>query len=300
LFGTGAHLEAAARFGGTTEAYASLAGLEVAAFPLEYDLLLAHVDSWNSYQLFHENSWRFKFDSKYAWLGREKPWLFVSSLEYLTMHSDIPGITATGQIDRLPRVALGWAYDARNRRHLPDSGFYLEALVRQTGGPLGGSVSNREFLLDGRWYLPYAHRHGLAINGLYRFREGTIPTYDVFRAGGANSLRGFQRGSHIGVSEAILFVEERWSILEHRSFKVWRWGIPISLQGIVGIEFLRSWNHEALAEAQGPAAIYVGIHLLTAGLDRLRFEGGTSLSRLAPNADIGFFDKADAQRFRTR
>jgi Omp85 superfamily domain len=300
LFGTGAHLEAAARFGGTTEAYASIAGSEVAAFPLEYDLLMAHVDSWNTYQLFHENSWRFKLDTKVPVAGEDDPWLAVTSVEYFTMQSDRVGITSTGQTDHLPRLALGWAYDGRNRRHLPDSGLYVEALVRQTGGPLGGSVSNREYLLDGRWYWPFARKHGLAVNGLYRFREGNVPPYDAFRAGGANSLRGFEKGTRIGRSEALFSIEERWSVVEHRSFQVWRWGIPISLQAIAGIEFLRSWNHDALAEADGPVALYVGLHLLTAGLDRLRFEGGSGLSRFAPNADIGFFDKADAQRFRTR
>ncbi len=308
LFGTGAHMEAAARFGGTTEAYASITGLEVGTLPLEYDALVSHVDSWNSYQGFHENSWRLKADFKHPFAGLSSPWLGVYGFEFFSLESDKSGITVSESGDRLPRLALGLAYDARNRKHLPDSGFYVEARLQQTGGTLNELASdffdaafeNREYLLDMRWYWPYAKRHVLAIFGLYRFREGLVPSYDLYRAGGANSLRGFDRGSRIGRSEAIATVEERFSLLKQRSLRVWKWGIPLSVQAIAGVEILRSWNHSDLMEGNGPASIYCGIHVLTAGLDRLRFEGGSAWDALAPNADIGFFDKADAQRFHTR
>jgi len=297
LLGTGAHLELASRFGGTTEIYGSLSGLEIGAFPLEYDFLVSHVDSWNSLQDFHENSWRLKWDMKRPLIAS---WLAVGAAEFMYLEADRPDLTLLSHGDALPRLGLGLAWDKRNRRKLPVRGYYAEARWGQTGGFLGGPADFQEILLDLRAYQPVGKKQIIAVNYLHRWRQGKMGSYDLFRAGGANSLRGYPHGAETGKSESILFIEDRLLLLPQRSLPVWNWAIPLAIEGVCGVEILRSWDHSAPFEAQGPEAIYVGVHILTGGLDRIRLEGGSNISRFSPNFDVGFFDKADAQRFRTR
>lgn len=321
LFGQAMHLELASRFGGTTEVYGSLSGIEIAAWPLEYDVLLSRIDSYNDPLAFHEESWRFKTDFKQPLFAvgsqglRQSPWLTIVGYEYFSLRSDQPGITLSGEAhetDRLQRVAVGLAYDARNRRRLPDRGWYVEARVQQSGqgstawsGSSGDAAGfSREYLLDMRGYWPVTRRQNLAISFLHRYREGDIPIYDLYRAGGANSLRGFAKDTRLDQSESICFFEDRLTFLPARTLKVWHWGIPLTLQAILGVEWLRSWGKRPFSDADDLVSLYVGVHVLTGGLDRVRVEGGSNITShhpgFAPHADIGFFDKADAQRFRTR
>ncbi len=298
LFGTGAHLELASRFGGTTEVYASLVGIEVGTWPLEYDVLLSHVDSWNHLQSFHENSWRFKVDAKKPLFSK---WKGVFTGEIMTLSADRPGVTLTGGSDELPRLGAGLAWDGRDRRHLPRLGVYAEARVAQTGGWLGGAADNTEFLTDLRAYLPLGARNNLVASWLNRWRIGEVGSYDLYRAGGANSLRGFSHGSGVGKSESIAFLEDRFTLMPHRSFALWNWAIPLGIEAVAGCEVLAEGGlvEKALSK-RTYLSTYLGIHLLTGGLDRIRLEGGSNISSWGPNFDTGFFDKADAQRFRTR
>lgn len=298
LFGTGAHMELASRFGGTTEIYGSLVGIEVGTWPLEYDVLLSHVDSWNHLQSFHENSWRFKVDAKQPLGGH---WKGVFTGEFMTLSADSPGVTLTGGSDELPRLGAGLAWDARDRRHLPRLGVYAEARVAQTGGWLGGAADNTEFLTDLRGYLPLGRRNVLVASWLNRWRIGEVGSYDLYRAGGANSLRGFPHGTGVGKSESIAFLEDRFTLMAHRSLPLWHWAIPLGLEAIAGGEILFDGGLGERGLSQRTyASIYLGLHLLTGGLDRIRLEGGSNISSWDPNFDTGFFDKADAQRFRTR
>lgn len=318
LFGTANHFELASRFGGTTEIYSSLSGLELGQWPVEYDVLLSHVDSYNDPLDFHEDSWRFKTDLKQPW--QSSHWLAVGGYEFMSLRSDKPGITVSDRantFDRLHRVALGLAYDQRNRRRLPNNGFYFEARVQQTGQSLSafwGGLGNyagasREYLLDIRKYWPITARQNLAFTLLQRYREGDIPRYDLYRAGGANSLRGFAHGATLSRNESVCFFEDRLTLFPRRTLKAWNWGIPLAMQGVMGVEWMRSWSHGTLFDADDLVSVYIGVHVLTGGLDRVRFEGGSNITThhtatqgpgFAPHADIGFFDKADAQRFRTR
>src|SRR5439155_126143 len=62
FLGQGIRAEFITRFGGTTEYQASMSSRRFYGLPLEYDLAFIRVDSYNHFELFHEDSWRGKLD----------------------------------------------------------------------------------------------------------------------------------------------------------------------------------------------------------------------------------------------
>ena len=124
--------------------------------------------------------------------------------------------------------------------------------------------------------------------------------YDLYHVGGVNTLRAFGNDAYQGKSEIILNLENRLDLIRRRTLKVWRWSAYYGLQGILGLETASLWDHEALIEGDFHSGAYVGLHLLVAGVDRIRFECGSKFTKFELLADIGIFDKPDIQRFRAR
>jgi hypothetical protein len=301
LLGTGAHLELASRFGGTQEAYLSLSGISIGPSWIEYDAALLRIDSWNAQDSFHESSWRSKADFLFP---LSENWKAISAGELFFIESDREGITLRSKLDYVPRLGVGLALDLRDKQRLPKAGVYAEARCTQSGGVLGGPAAFTEWLFDLRTYWPWHAGQVLAFHGLHRYRDGVfgdnVGGYDDFHAGGPNSLRGYPGDSRRGLSESIFFLENRSTLMAQKVLGFWSFAVPLSLEGVIGVETVHSWNHSAWAEADGPWSVYLGVHLLTGGVDRVRFEGGTGLSRVSPKVDIGLFDKSVAQRYRTR
>jgi outer membrane protein assembly factor BamA len=308
FLGQGIRAEFISRFGGTTEFQGSLSSNRLWDLPLEYDLAVLRVDSYNRFESFHEDSWRVKLDLAQG-LGASG-WaesahiLYEGELFYLRDGVGDSGVLLSEGGDLVPRLGTGFRWDGRNRRHNPTRGFFQELLVTQNGGFLGGQADYREWMSDTRAYLPWHSRNTLALGGLYRFRDGIMGTtfgrYDQFHAGGINTLRGYGNDAFRGKSELILNAENRMDWIRKRTLSLWRWSAYYGLQGILGWEAASLWDHNALLERDFHAGMYAGVHILVAGADRIRFEAGSKFAKFQVEFDVGILDKAEVQRFRAR
>jgi Omp85 superfamily domain len=271
-------------------------------------LAVLRVDSYNRFESFHEDSWRAKLDLAQGLGtsgGSESAYiLYAGELFYLRDGPGDSGVLLSGNGDLVPRLATGFKWDGRDRRHNPRRGFYQELRVTQNGGFLGGPADYREWLSDTRAYLPWHSRNTLALGGLYQFRDGilgsTFGRYDQFHAGGVNTLRGYGNDAFRGKSEWILNAENRMDWIRKRTLRLWRWSAFYGLQGILGWEGASLWDHNSLLERDFHAGMYAGVHILVAGADRIRFEAGSKFAKLKVEFDVGILDKADVQRFRAR
>lgn len=298
--------EAIARFGGTTEFQASISSPWLGGLPVEYDLAAIRVDSYNHIERFHEDSWRVKLELAHR-LGRKSQFLYNG--EFFRLRAEkvdtaVRKVTLDPEGDIIPRLGGGYLWDGRDRRHNPRRGLYQEFRVTQSGGFLGGDADYSEWLSDTRVYLPWSWRNVLFLGALYQYRTGetgqTFPIYDQFHAGGANTLRGFGNDAYRGRNECIATLENRVDLVRKRGFKLWNWGGYYGLLGVAGVEAASLWGHHALMEGGFHAGTYAGLHLVSAGIDKIRLELGSNTAKLDIQITLGILEKADVQRFRAR
>jgi outer membrane protein assembly factor BamA len=308
FLGLGIRAEFIARFGGTTEAQASLSSGRLGAIPLRYDLAAIRVASFNDFEEFHEDSWRIKLDAIHGMgeygLPEAAHLIYAGELFYLENTKDDSAVLLDGNGDYVPRLGGGVLWDSRDRRHLPRSGLYQEFRFTQNGGFLGGEADYREWLSDTRVYLPWLPRNLLVLGNLYQYRSGvigeTFGRYDRFHVGGINTLRGYGKNSFQGKSEMLSTVENRIDLVRKRTLRLWKWGAFYAVQGIVGLDGASLWNGNSLFGEAYHTSWFTGLDILVAGVDRIRFEVGSKTAKFELQADLGILDKADAQRFRAR
>jgi translocation and assembly module TamA len=91
------------------------------------------------------------------------------------------------------------AWDKRDNRLEPRSGFYMALGFQQGGGPLGGNFEYLRVLPEARGYLSFGEDHGLTLSARLRVgelypssgRDEDSAVVTRFYAGGAVSMRGF-------------------------------------------------------------------------------------------------------------
>ncbi|HLP40653.1 MAG TPA: BamA/TamA family outer membrane protein [Fibrobacteria bacterium] len=306
LLGRDIRLEIITRFGGTSEMLAAISSPWIGPLPWEYDLALIHIDSYNAFEDFHEDSWRGKLDLQRRIRGPLQL-LLNGEMFWIRDGEAVPGAptpTLSPGWDFVPRLGGGLLWDARDRRRNPGRGVYQEVRYTRNGGLLGGDAEYGEWLSDSRAYLPWLGRNVLFLGVLYQYRNGRLgesfPFYDRFHAGGINTLRGFKTDALAGKSEWIANLENRYDLIRMRTVKVGPWDFYYGLQGIIGFEAASLWDHDALLEEKAHAGVYLGMHLLVAGIDRIRIELGSNTAKFEFRTDIGILEKSDAQRFRAR
>jgi len=304
FLGQGTRSEFISRFGGTTEFQASMSSTRLGDLPLQYDLAVIRIASFNHFENFEENSWRAKLDLVHR-LGGFKNLLYAGEIFHLESTDSVSRtILLNSEGDFVPRLGGGLLWDSRDRRHDPRHGLYQELRLTQDGGWLGGPADFTEWLSDTRLYLPWLNTNVLQLASLYQYRTGTLGEtfgqYDEYHVGGLNTLRGFSHDAYRGKSEVILTSENRTDLIRKKVLKLWKWSAYYGLQGIVGLETASLWNHNALLENDFHTSGYLGLHLLIAGVDRIRLEAGSNFAKFQVEADLGILDKVDIQRFRSR
>ena len=304
FLGQGIRAEFITRFGGTTELQASLSSRRLANLPLEYDFAVLHVDSYNTFGGFHEDSWRTKLDLVHQ-LGHNFNMIYAGEIFQLkTDGQEKSQILLTPKGDWVPRLGGGMVWDSRDRRHDPRHGLFQEVRLTQNGGWLGGPTDFSEWLSDSRCYLSWIHGNILQLAGLYQYRTGeigqTFGQYDLFHVGGINTLRGFGHDAFKGKSEIIFTAENRMDWVKKRTVRLWKWSAYYGLQGVLGLESASLWDHQAIFERNFHSGAYAGVHLLIAGVDRIRLEAGSKFAKFVFQTDIGIFEKPEIQRFRSR
>ncbi len=300
FLGTAKKVHLLARFGGTTEYKAALAGRQLIGLPVEFEAAWVHVDSYNPFESFHENSHSFRVESIWP-LGPTRRYGFVQVAEGFWIQSDSSSVLLNRGGDWIPRLGFGFRWDARDRALQPRKGVYADFRLTQNGGTLGGPSDYREWQGDLRGYLPITARQGLASSTLYQFRGGgPLGAYDRFHVGGVNSLRGYTRNAFQGRNECLLNGEYEFDILQEKIQRAWRWSVNYGIQAVAGIDIVGLWDEENLMADRFHSGYYVGLHALVPGVDRLRAELGNQGFSLDAQFHFGMFEKPNSQHWRTR
>lgn len=109
----------------------------------------------------------------------------------------------------------GFIYDDRDYQLNPTSGFYYETSVSTTRkkDSRAKSVSGRKLDLKAEYYIALTNRSifALMLNAYNsRFNQGDVPFSDLFRVGGATSLRGYRENQFRGASVGWINIEYRF------------------------------------------------------------------------------------------
>jgi len=231
------------------------------------------------------------------------------SVSYLRVKSDVDGKTLSpDNVDVLPSIAGGIAYDSRDSQWIPHQGWFLETDLKQTGGFMGGDADYGTVDFDLRRYQPVRAPLTLVMGGLLSLQSGTVdvsvPEYMQYYMGGANSIRGYdaiELGHQLfGKNQAILTVELHQILLPIREVEIIKWAIPMGLETSLFADWGTAWSTEDELDGQRDrAGAGVGIGWLLPGVQVLRadFAWGESGS-FEFHFAAGF--KLDAQRARFR
>ncbi len=99
----------------------------------------------------------------------------------------------------------GYRFDSRNDPFDPSRGRRYGISVTWAGGPLGGDFSYFKPAASFTWYFPLGRSSNLAFNiegGLIRpYNGNTIPIFERYRIGGDRSIRGYQFGAIVPLTE---------------------------------------------------------------------------------------------------
>ncbi len=209
-------------------------------------------------------------------------------------------VSTSGDRDWVPQIGGGLLLDTRESRVNPHRGLYLEGLGNVYGGLLGGSTNYMELLIDGRSFLAFGEKHILHTSLLIQNRWGKVGSYDKYYGGGSNSLRGFVAGDFIGDGEILTTLEYRYEWIGNKTFSFFGIHGFIGLQWVLGVDGGYFWEKQNWTKGEEGWGGYTGFHVLLPGLDRLRIELGSQITKVKWEFAVGLFEKSSTQRWRIR
>jgi outer membrane protein assembly factor BamA len=248
--------------------------------PLDWNLDVTRVDSYDALRGFHEKSWGAWLDLRLPLGGAHSPWSVLLS----------GGAKQAKGFGLDPSLSGGLAFDTRDAPSDPRQGSYAEMRVTQNGA-----------LADLRKIVSFS-RNIFLWNAYANYRPGSIQRYDSLYQGGANSLRGYEPDSLVaGKSELLLNAEYRLDLLPRRIFSVGEFHIFWGLQAVLGADAAFLWSEGSPFEQKNYRnSVYGGLHLLVPALERIRVEAGYAPKRKGWVIAVGLFEKTTTQRWRAR
>lgn len=248
-------------------------------------------DSWDNLRKFQDASWLADLDLNWK-LSSRFAMLFTGAYRYLE-----------GGAGHLPEVGLGFIIDNRDAELDTRNGTYLEYMLTHVGAGVGDNHKGEnywEVLADVRGYKSVG-KFVTGATALFRYRPGTVATYDYYYHGGVNTFRGHEADSlSLGVHEALLTLEERFVLLERRAASILGINFFYGIQLVAGLDGSLLWDKGTPGWDNYEGAVYGGIHLIIPALDRVRLEVGYSPDRGEPVFHFGLFDKTISARWRSR
>lgn len=321
-FGTGIHQEFLNRF---TVAPVPLRAKEflsytyipdVFGFDATGELTVNYFKSYNALKEYKENSVYTVAGLNIRLPGQFSLILSFSSLnvkhdpgsEFFTADgSAIQMFYGDGGWDYVPSAGAGIILDTRERQMNPHRGFYTEARYTLYGEKLGGDSDYSEFITDFRGYIPAGLRHIFHVSLLGRYRPGTVPAYELYHAGGVNSLRTFMPDPDIcGQHEFLGTVEYRYELFTGRQVSLLDLNAWYGLQLVAGMDNAALWlPDETFTHGRYYYSFYAGVHLLVPALERVRLEFGFNTidprdMSIKFGINLGWYEKAYTQRRRVR
>ncbi len=113
----------------------------------------------------------------------------------------------TGTLNSIGFSAL---YDTRDDIFNPHVGTFANAAVNFAG--LGGTFNFTKYTIEGRYYIPLAENHTLAMRGWAGTVVGDAPITEFFFAGGPDTIRGYLQNEFFGTRFLMANVEYRFPL----------------------------------------------------------------------------------------
>lgn len=260
---------------------------------LGWALLASRFDSWDAL----DSGRRTGYEGRIEISRPVREWRILSAAGILDMETSRPEMSLDGDPDIVPSLYLGLARDTRDALQDAHSGLYAEAGTGLHGGLLGGEADHALLLADLRSWSSPLPRLTVHVAALGRLRPGVVPTWDEYRAGGSNTLRGHETGDLQGRDEALTMAELRWRLIERSPWSLF--GIPswYALQPVLGLDAAVLGTPDANQRA---VSAYGGLHLLLPAIDRLRLEVGRDLDGGPVRVSFGLYERSAVQRWRVR
>lgn len=259
--------------------------------PIGWNFEFLRTNSWDNLRKFQDASWLADLDLNVD-LNETISLLISGAYRYLE-----------GGAGHLPEFGLGFIVDKRDSELDSRKGYYLEYMLTHIGSGVGVNHKGEnywEVLWDARGYATVG-KFVTGATALFRYRPGTVASYDYYYHGGANTFRGHEADSlSLGVHEALLNLEERFVLLERRSASVFGINFFYGLQLVAGLDGSVLWDNGLPHWKNYEGAVYGGVHLIIPALDRVRLEVGYSPDRGEPVFYFGLFDKTISSRWRSR
>lgn len=255
--------------------------------PISWNFEFLRTDSWDDLRGFYDRSWyaHLELDLK-LWRNLYAVWA--------------PSYRYVQKVGAVPDLGVGALWDSRNSGADPRRGLFEEIRVTRFGVFDAGVEDFVEYLWDNRVYFSFG-RFVTGASSLVRFRPGKQEFFDRLHQGGANSLRGFSPDSSVhGRHEALWNVEERFVLLERRSFSVLGANLFWGVQLVAGVEGAFLWDSRTPGWEDYRQSVYGGVHFLIPALDRLRIEAGYSPDGGSVKISVGLYDKNVSLRWRSR
>jgi outer membrane protein insertion porin family len=188
-----------------------------------------------------------------------------------SVSSPVAGITIDEDRDSYLTGALAFTRDSRRSRAFPWDASFVEARAEWIG-PGDESFSLFEGTVDARKYISFFSRTVMALQGVYRVRDGeTIPIYRREHIGGARTLRGYDYGAFNGVNSLLGGVEYRIPFNFSKDEPVEDLLLGISLQ--LFAEAGTAWeNHRNYSSDLMHGSFGAGVSLLTVNAAGIRFD----------------------------
>ena len=158
--------------------------------------------------------------------------LFGYSYEHVRLYdidngvrSDIEAATDLSK-DRTSSIMSQITYDTRDYVFDPSKGNRQLANIQLAGGPMGGNVNFVKGIAKSSWFFPTFWRFVLSFNinaGIITPYGGqdTVPIYEKFYVGGADTVRGYKYRTEIGPTDGgtvmtVLNVEYKFPIVSEK------------------------------------------------------------------------------------
>lgn len=322
LLGTGIHQQILGRFTVAPVPMRAKEFLSYTRIPdvfgmnMSTEITANYFNSYNSLKLYDESSFYTVADLTFHLAGNFGLILSFSSInvkhdpgaaDFMAGGSQMRMFYGNGNRDFIPSAGAGVVLDTRERKINPHRGFYSEARYTLYGEKLGGDADYSEFIADFRGYIPAGLQHIFHLSLLGRYRPGTIPAYELYHAGGINSLRTFEPDPGIcGQHEFLGTFEYRYELFTERQVSLLDLHAWYGLQLVAGMDNAVMWMpDEAFANGRYYYSFYAGVHLLVPSLERVRLEFG--INSIDPGdrtvkfgINMGWYEKSYTQRRRVR
>jgi outer membrane protein assembly factor BamA len=295
-------LSGSTRLGGITEADVSLQAPWRLRRREWYAMKYNYRNRINKNYSFREDSHELNLR---AGVSPHPDWMLSGRFGYLSMGSNIPGITLSPKNrDNTPALGAMLEYDGRDSFTDIHKGWQTIFDVTQNGGFLSGEGDFVTTQVDVRRYQPVAERHVLVVFSLVTLQSGVtgkdVPIYRGYQIGGTNTVRGWDDNARYGNNQFVSTLEYRYELIPPEKFRVYKFGLYAGLQLVAFADLGTAWSQSTDFTRNMIAGGGFGLHFLVPFVDTVRMDFGFGQAGTGIHSNFGIREKAHYTRERIR